>query len=118
MTDDKKIRVLVVDDDDNVRFVAALRLRQLGFDVMVAPDGREALRALDENDIDVVLLDLHMPVMDGREFLRAYKGSAAIVVMSGWGDIEEGLPREVAASIAKPMTMDEVAPVLRAAALR
>lgn len=64
-------RILVVDDEEaNVRLLERM-LRQVGYrDVRSATDGREALRIFDELDPDVVLLDLHMPHMDGYETMR------------------------------------------------
>lgn len=78
-------RVLVVDDDpqtlDSVRDI----LRRAGFVVVTASTGREALgRLLDEDQPAVIILDLRMPVMDGREFLtvaRAYHRLASIPVL-------------------------------------
>jgi two-component system phosphate regulon response regulator PhoB len=62
-------QVLVVDDnDDNVRIIGEI-LRTRGFTVRVAHDGATALRALEEQRPDVVLLDVMMPEMDGMEVL-------------------------------------------------
>lgn len=109
------IRVLVVDDDQSVRKVVDIRLRQLGFYVETAADGQEALHLIEIADWDVILLDLRMPGMDGFQFLELYDGKAPIVVMSGWSDMKD-LPREPFARVMKPMSMDEVAPILRKAA--
>ena len=62
-------RVLIVDDNDDVREILGRRLMRAGFDVSGAPDGREGLAALRGGHWDLVLLDLMMPVMDGFEFL-------------------------------------------------
>src|SRR6267142_1441330 len=99
-----KIRVLVVEDDENVRLVVQLRLRQLNFEVETAADGEEALLMLDVDNFDVILLDLRMPEMDGYEFMQRYNGKTPIVVMSGWADADD-LPREVFAKVTKPMSM-------------
>jgi CheY-like chemotaxis protein len=62
-------RVLIVDDNDDVREILGRRLTRAGFDVSGAADGRQGLAALRAGHWDLVLLDLMMPVMDGFEFL-------------------------------------------------
>lgn len=57
--------VLVVDDDPGIRDVIAEMLRDEGYDVTTASNGREALEAITTQPLAVVLLDLNMPVMDG-----------------------------------------------------
>jgi CheY-like chemotaxis protein len=62
--------VLVVDDIDANRFVLADTLRLLGFEIEQAINGLEALRAVQSNATDLVLMDVRMPVMDGLEAMR------------------------------------------------
>lgn len=63
--------VLVVDDIEDMRSLAAINLRKEGFDVAEAANGAEALEYLRTHDLpDAILLDLRMPVMDGWEFLE------------------------------------------------
>ncbi len=75
---------LVVDDSKVIRMVAKKILQELGFEVIEAADGSEALEACKINFPDGVLLDWNMPVMDGIEFLRALRalpgGNSPIVV--------------------------------------
>jgi len=61
-------RVLVVDDDRDIRGVVADVLRGEGYDVLTACDGLEALVVASQQQPDVILLDLMMPVMSGRQF--------------------------------------------------
>lgn len=71
---DRDVRsVLLVDDDEMVRGVVGEMLTNLGFTLLVAADGHEALALLRRygDEIDVVLLDLKMPRMDGEQVLRA-----------------------------------------------
>ena len=80
--------LLVVDDDDAVRAFICLATRKLGYDVLEAANGVEALSQLAKHPgrIGLVLTDLNMPVMDGLELIRALKKQAAppaIAVMSG-----------------------------------
>ncbi len=82
--------VLVVDDEPIVRSTAGELLRNLGYSVIVASDGAEALEAFvaHRTSIDVVLLDLVMPGMDGRECLtrlREIDPNVRVVLSSGWG---------------------------------
>jgi CheY-like chemotaxis protein len=62
-------RVLVVEDDQDVRLVMCLILSEAGYNVYEACDGLEALEALKKRRYDVVLSDYHMPKMDGLELL-------------------------------------------------
>lgn len=62
--------ILVVDDDElNRRFVSVM-LRDPGYEILLAENGRQALDIIDSRHIDIVLLDINMPVMDGIETLR------------------------------------------------
>ncbi len=78
-------RVLVVDDDPHTRDAVRDTLHAAGFAVVTAKDGREALgRLLDEEQPAVIIMDVRMPGMDGRELLtvaRAYHRFASIPVL-------------------------------------
>jgi CheY-like chemotaxis protein len=79
-------RILVIDDDDLVRATIRQMLETKGFDVVMASDGQRALRVLDDERIDVILVDIFMPGMDGLETIRAFRQRTpeiAIVAMSG-----------------------------------
>jgi len=76
--------VLVVDDDEDNTVIASTILRTHGYDVRVASSGMAALKILDEEHIDLVLLDIMMPEMDGIEVLDRMKSnprSSAIPVI-------------------------------------
>ena len=82
-------RVLIVDDNEDVRRILALRLSRAGFDVGGAADGREALAALRGGHWDLVLLDLVMPELDGFEFLAEVQGERSVppvVVITQYDD--------------------------------
>ncbi len=69
--------VLVIDDDESIRELITFALEDDGYTVVCAPEGETALRVLPELDPDVILLDSRMPVIDGRDFARAYRDSGA-----------------------------------------
>ncbi|MFO8112800.1 MAG: EAL domain-containing protein [Desulfosalsimonadaceae bacterium] len=81
---DKKIFILVVDDDPSARLLMKKTLEQKGFTVIEAENGRKAIAVFETLRPDLVLLDVNMPEMDGFEAcrrLRAHPGGAAVPVM-------------------------------------
>jgi CheY-like chemotaxis protein len=70
MTDTAKPRILVVEDDPDLRTIVRLQLSSQGFDIQEATNGAEGFLAIQENIPDCVILDLMMPVMDGFGFLK------------------------------------------------
>ena len=83
-------RVLIVEDDRFLRRAAAATLQRAGYAVATAADGEEALRAVREQAVDLVLLDLIMPKVQGFECLRALKADSAtasipVIVLSNLG---------------------------------
>src|SRR3954469_193559 len=94
MTDTDKVRVLVVEDHQaSLRLLEAI-LSPRGYDVLTAATGEEALQRLGETEIDLMLLDIVMPGMDGYEVcrriredpLRAY---LPVVMVTASGDEEK-----------------------------
>lgn len=69
----KKKKILVVDDEQDVRETLESVLSKLEYEPVVAPGGREALELIRKEKIDVVLSDLYMPEMDGIELLKRVK---------------------------------------------
>ncbi len=73
------IRALIVDDSSVMRKIVERSLRQAGIDlgkVFEAGDGAQALAVLAENQVDLILCDINMPVMDGLEFIKQLPGVA------------------------------------------
>jgi len=66
-------RILVVDDDGDIRKVISNLLRFMGFDVALAGNGIEALAVFVENSFDLVVTDLQMPAMDGSQLAQLVK---------------------------------------------
>ena len=69
MTDDRRRRVLIADDDPSIRRMLAASLKREGYQTADACDGREALEAMGAGQTDLVLLDLMMPRVTGWEVL-------------------------------------------------
>jgi DNA-binding response OmpR family regulator len=74
-------RVLVVDDDDDIRLLLDELLRGAGFAVDTAQDGRAALRVFHENPCDLIILDLSMPELDGFETLERLRDLSDVPVI-------------------------------------
>lgn len=111
-------RVLVVEDDPTTRELLVELLAGEGHDVRVACDGLEGLAQAQEFRPDVILLDLLLPRMDGRDFLIAYRASAGgsgVVILSGAMDLDVPLADAV---IAKPFAVDDVLRAVAAAPSR
>ncbi|HHI96997.1 MAG TPA: response regulator [Thermodesulfatator atlanticus] len=71
------MKALVVDDSKSIRQIEKRYLSQMGFSVVEAENGEQALKVLEENpDVKLVLLDWHMPVMNGYEFLKKMRQNA------------------------------------------
>src|SRR4051812_41958218 len=73
-TDDTaKPLVLVADDDPDILTLVSLRLEKAGYDVVSAPDGRQAYDLVRERRPDAAILDVRMPEMDGLELIRSIR---------------------------------------------
>ncbi|GAB4157604.1 MAG: sigma-54 dependent transcriptional regulator [Planctomycetota bacterium] len=87
-------KLLVVDDDDVFRDVLARELRRRGNEVVTAATGEEALASARAPDIDVVLLDLRLPDLDGIEVLQriqAGEASVGVLMLTGHGTIDTAI---------------------------
>ncbi len=77
------MKALVVDDSKSIRQIERKYLEEMGFTVVEAENGQEGLERLKENpDVRLILLDWHMPVMNGYEFLKAVRANP------DWNDIK------------------------------
>jgi CheY-like chemotaxis protein len=107
-----KPKVLLVEDNADVRRLYAIGLNQRGFEVKLAANGAEAVDRVATERPDYILLDWLMPLMDGREVverLDGQDGSSAIeiIVISGQ-PAPPSLPRRVRSWLTKPLTVDEL----------
>jgi CheY-like chemotaxis protein len=84
--------VLLVDDEETVRAIGSEMLKELGFKVITADDGREGLEQFKQNlDISFIILDLTMPHMDGEQCfreLRSLNPSVKVIMSSGFNEQE------------------------------
>jgi two-component system response regulator HydG len=107
-------RVLVVDDQRNMRATTAILLRDAGYAVAEAEDGAAALQRVAAEPFDVVLTDVRMGAVDGMDVLRATLEAAPttqVIVMTAYGTIEsavEAIRRGAYDYIAKPFQADEL----------
>lgn len=88
------VKILVVDDDPDIRDILKLTLAEEDYEVLEAKDGEEALRTIAAKPLDLVLLDYRIPKIDGREVCRRVKKDLLlrhlpIVMVTGKGDIND-----------------------------
>ncbi|MBI2388949.1 MAG: sigma-54-dependent Fis family transcriptional regulator [Deltaproteobacteria bacterium] len=114
-------RVLVVDDEENLRLVLRTLLRRAGYEVETASTGEEALDKVESFGPDVVLTDVRMPKMSGLDLLSALKAKsspAVVIVMSAYGSVDLALEAMKAGAydyVQKPFKPDEILLVLKKA---
>src|SRR6187549_2408827 len=114
-------RVLVVDDEENIRLVLKTLLKRHGYDVEVADSGEAALALVDSFGPDVILTDVRMPKMNGLDLLatlKAKQNAATVIVMSAYGSVDLALEAMKAGAydyVGKPFKPDEIVLTLRKA---
>jgi two-component system response regulator AtoC len=114
-------RVLVVDDEENIRLVLRTLLKRHGYEVETAPGGEEAMGLVESFGPDVVITDVRMPRMGGMDLLgtlRAKGNDATVIVMSAYGNLDQAIDAIKAGAydyIQKPFKPDEVVLALRKA---
>lgn len=115
-------RVLIVDDEQNIRLMLRTTLMTEGYRTSEAANGREALDAVEREEPDVVLLDLSMPEMDGMEVLRALQGMRLarrprVIVLTAYGSIAAAVKATRLGAmdfLEKPVSPDEVREAIEA----
>lgn len=121
-TANKVPQIMVVDDDPDTVSILSRHLQREGFGVVAATSGAECLRIVQEQPVDVILLDLMMPDMDGFEVCRQLKTSPAtaeipVIMITARDDLDaraEGIRLGVTDFLAKPVFRRQLANRIRA----
>ncbi len=116
MPNDRKFRILIIDDDVGFRDLLLLHLKAAGYEVQVAEDGVAGGRALLEQTPDLVVSDLNMPYLDGFELLRLLHSDAEtatipVILLSGRSDSDtmaKAVGLGASDFLTKPVTRDQL----------
>src|SRR5690606_16667197 len=115
-------RILIVDDEPNLRKVLGAHLSREGYEVVLAPDGEEALARVEQGGIDVVVTDMVMPKLDGLSLLRLLVSQypdLPVIMITAHGTVDsavEALKLGAFDYITKPFERDELKQVIAKAA--
>jgi DNA-binding NtrC family response regulator len=113
-----KNRVLIVDDESNVRMMYRAALETEGFDIVEAESGAQAVEKFGKSKFDVAVLDLRMPEMDGLELLQAMRDKnikTPAVIITAYGDMPNAVKAMKLGAIdflPKPVTPEELRKLL------
>ena len=116
-----ELRVLIVDDEEELVSALVERLRLRGFDARGVTTGAQALADLETTACDVVVLDVKMPGLGGLEVIKRIKRERPrleVVLLTGHGSsvsVEEGLEAGAFEYLMKPVKIDDLARILRSA---
>jgi CheY-like chemotaxis protein len=106
------VKLLLAEDDEFSRDMLVRRLERQGYEMIAAADGREALLAARQHRPDLIIMDLDMPVLDGRGAMRALKSDPhtfkiPIIVLTAHAD-----PADVAEAVAHGCAAYETKPIV------
>jgi len=116
-----KKRLLIIDDEKNMRHMLSSLLEKSGYRVDTASDGYEGLQIIEQKKYDFIICDLKMPRMGGLEFIKSSRksiGDATLIMMSAYGNIDtaiEAMKLGAYDYISKPFKTDEVLLTLKKA---
>jgi len=114
-------RILIVDDEEDVRDMLHLSLSSMGYDVLDAEDGMKALQIFRDAHPQIVLTDIKMPSMDGIELLKELKREdpdAEVIMITGHGDMDlaiKSIKHEATDFVPKPINLEVLKIALRRA---
>ncbi len=121
MTEEVSKKILILDDEPNMRHMLSVLLEKAGYQVTAGADGREGLDLLQHHFFDFILCDIKMPNMSGMAFLQAsaeLRGEATVIMMSAYGALDtaiEAMKLGAYDFITKPFKTDEVLLTLKKA---
>ena len=110
----KEIRVLIVDDNIGLLTTMSLILRHVGYSVMTAKNGQEAIECVKRNNLQIIFIDIKMPGKNGVDVYKELKRiipKVPVVMMTGYSRddlVQEGIEAGVHKVIFKPLDMDFV----------
>ncbi|MCB2147882.1 MAG: sigma-54 dependent transcriptional regulator [Deltaproteobacteria bacterium] len=111
---EKQKKILIIDDEENMRHMLKTMLTRYGYAICTAKDGAEGLAAITSQQFDFILCDVKMPQMNGMEFLKAGRErllSATVIMMSAYGSIDmaiEAMKLGAYDFISKPFKNEEI----------
>lgn len=111
--DEKNIKILIVDDENDFRQLMKSWFEGKGYFVIEASDGQAALKAVKEGKPDIVFMDLRMPVMDGVDAIkgiRSFEKELPIIVISAYlqdARIKEAMPYDISGVFCKTNDFQE-----------
>jgi len=114
LTSQKQRRILVVDDEDDLRTLLSHVLATHGYEITSASDGEEAIAILRKNTFDVALLDIQMPNMNGIQVLKFINEncpSTRAIMLTGYADLKHAMEaKEYGAEdfIGKPYKLEDI----------
>jgi DNA-binding NtrC family response regulator len=118
----ERLRILIVDDEQDLVSAMAERLSLRGFEVLTATSGSEALRQVAEHDFSVLLIDVKMPGIDGLELtaeIKQKRPSLPVILFTGHSsvaDAERGIQEGAFGYLMKPIDLDKLIENIRNAA--
>lgn len=115
---EEKVDILVVDDEETIRSLFTDLLNEEGYEVTCAANGKEAIERLKEKSFQIAFIDVHMPIMNGAESVRAIRElnpSTEIVMMDSFPDIflEQALKEGAITCVHKPFNIQEIIGIVR-----
>jgi len=113
----KRLKILMADDEAYVLEIMAKKVREAGYDVVIAADGEEALAKIWSDDPDIIILDLTMPKKDGLTVLKELRASPPtgkwypVIIVSARNeldDMKQGFSLEADHYITKPCNINDI----------
>ena len=106
--------VLIAEDEKNIRNLIGIKLKNAGYNVILTANGEDALNAVYENHVDIMVVDVMMPIMNGYELVRALRNDGKkipVIMCTAKGSINdkaEGYDAGVDDYMVKPIDFDEL----------